>query len=115
MHRMIIVALISALVGGLAGGVIAVRFQTATPQPPALALVDLAKIVDREREGVLKMGKDPEAAEEMMEKQMFRLAEVLTGMGQTHVILNKPAVVTGNIPDITETVLQQISGEEMRK
>lgn len=115
MPRMIIVALISALVGGLAGGAIAPMLRPPSPQPPALAMVDLAKIVDRERAGVLKMGKDPEAAEEMMEKRMFRLAEVLARMGQGHIILNKPAVVTGNIPDITDTVLQQISGERAGK
>lgn len=115
MHRMIIIALISAMVGGLAGGVIAPMLRPSSPQPPALAMVDLAKIVDRERVGVLKMGKDPKDAGQMMEKQMLRLAEALAGMGQGHVILNKPAVVTGNIPDLTDTVLQQISGERAAK
>lgn len=115
MHRMIVVALISALVGGVAGGAIVMKFYPATPPPPALAVVDLARIVDQERSGVLKSGKDPEAAEQMMEKRMLRLAEVLSEVGQSHVILNKPAVVTGEIPDLTKTVLQKISSKETER
>lgn len=115
MYRLIIVALISALVGGFAGGIIAMRLHPATPQPPTLAVVDLARIVDQERAGVLKSGKDPEAAEQMMEKRMLRLAEVLSVVGQSRVILNKPAVVTGEIPDLTGAVLQKISSEETER
>jgi hypothetical protein len=111
MSRIVAVGFISALAGLLTGAALVMKLWQPVPSLPPLAVVDLAKIVEQHRMEVMKKGKDPEEIEQVIQNRMIHLAEVLSVLGQERVILNKRAIVSGKIPDITDAVLQQISGE----
>lgn len=111
MSRIIAVVVMSAIVGGLAATVIEMRMRPPAPSPMILAVVDLASIIERQRTEVLKQTSDPGAAERIIADRMIRLATVLADMGRDRVILNKAAVVTGNVTDLTGQVESRLSGE----
>ncbi|MFQ5779172.1 MAG: TrbI F-type domain-containing protein [Nitrospiria bacterium] len=104
---LILVAVIS-LLGDLVIGGILVR-QAQIEPTPSWAVVDLAKIVERQRLEVLKEGRDPEGVEREIEARMNILASLLSEIGKERVILNKGAVVSGKLPDISEEMLEQLS------
>lgn len=108
MYRVIAVGLISALIGVLAGAVLVVKLSEQPKAPPALAMVDLVGIVERLRAGALKETADPEKAERAIAGRMDRLAHLLSEVGQDRVILNKRAVVSGKLPDITGQVEERL-------
>lgn len=115
MSRVITVALLSAALG--AGGAAVIFFQWNVPgakQAPvasSLAVVDLAGIVERQRAAVIRAARDPESAESMMAERLVRLAAVLAEAGQTRVILNKPAVVSGTVGDLTGEIEERLKQE----
>lgn len=114
MPRLITVALFSAALG--AAGAAAVLFQwdvTRAKRDPGafLAVVDLAGIVERQRAAVIRVARDPESAESMMAERLMRLAAVLAEAGQTRVILNKPAVVSGTLIDLTGEIEERLKRE----
>lgn len=111
MSRVITVALLSAALG--AAGAAAVLFQWDVPrakQEPgaSLAVVDLAGIVERQRAAVIRAARDPESAESMMAERLMRLASVLAEAGQTRLILNKAAVVSGTVGDLTAEIEERL-------
>lgn len=114
MSRLITVALLSAVLG--AGGTAAVLLKWDVPtvrQDPvtSLAVVDLAGIVERQRAVVIRTARDPESAESMMAERLVRLASVLAEAGQTRLILNKPAVVSGTLVDLTGEIEERLKRE----
>lgn len=114
MSRLIAVAFLSAALG--AAGAAAALFQWDAPrakQDPgsALAVVDLAGIVERQRAAVIRAARDPESAESMMAERLVRLAAVLAEAGRTRVILNKPAVVSGTVGDLTREIEERLKRE----
>ena len=114
MSRVIVVALVSGALGAaVAAGVVLNRESLhMRPEPrSSLAVVDLAGIVDRQRAVVIRAAKDPDAAESMMTGRMLRLAGILAEAGQTHVILNKPAVVSGTVTDVTAEIEERLTRE----
>ena len=104
-----------ALLMGLIVGVAAMKLWPAAPVPPTIAVVDLAGIVERQRAEVLQKGKDPEASEQMMQERMIRLAAILAGLGQQQVILNKAAIVSGTLPDLTRQIEDRLAGSGAAK
>ena len=114
MSRVIVVALVSGALGAaVAVGVVLNRESLhMRPEPrSALAVVDLAGIVDRQRAVVIRVARDPDAAESMMAGRMLRLAGILAEAGQTRVILNKPAVVSGTVTDVTAEIEERLKRE----
>ncbi len=114
MSRVIVVALVSGALGAaVAAGVVLNRESLhMRPEPrSSLAVVDLAGIVDRQRVVVIRAAKDPDAAESMMTGRMLRLAGILAEAGQTRVILNKPAVVSGTVTDVTAEIEARLTRE----
>ena len=114
MSRVIVVALVSGALGAaVAAGVVLNRESLyMRPEPrSSLAVVDLAGIVDRQRAVVIREAKDPDAAESMMTGRMLRLAGILAEAGQTRVILNKPAVVSGTVTDVTAEIEERLTRE----
>lgn len=114
MSRVIVVALVSGALGAaVAAGVVLNRESLRMRHEPrsSLAVVDLAGIVDRQRAVVIRAAKDPDAAESMMTGRMLRLAGILTEAGQTRVILNKPAVVSGTVTDVTAEIEERLKRE----
>ena len=109
MSRMMVVGLSAVLVGLLTGAV-AIKLWSVVPGPPPIAMVDLSGIVERQRVEIVQKGKDPEAGERLVQQRMIKLAAILAEMGQKQVILNKAAVVSGTVPDLTEQVEAQLSG-----
>ncbi|MEW6682673.1 MAG: TrbI F-type domain-containing protein [Nitrospirota bacterium] len=114
MPRVITVAVLSAALS--AAGTAAVLLQwdvsRAKRDPGAsLAVVDLAGIVERQRAAVIRAAKDPESAELMMAERLVRLASVLAEAGQTRLILNKPAVVSGTLGDLTGEIEERLKRE----
>lgn len=114
MSRVITVALLGAVLG--AAGAAAVLLKWDVPkvrQDPitSLAVVDLAGIVERQRAAVIRAARDPESAESMMAERLVRLAAVLAEAGQTRVILNKPAVVSGTLGDLTVEIEERLKRE----
>lgn len=111
MFRVIAVGFVSALIGSLVMGAVMIM-KLLPPEPPlALATVDLVGIVERLRAGALKETADPEGMEKAVARRMERLAHLLSGMGQEQVILNRAAVVSGKLPDITERIEEQLMKE----
>jgi len=104
-----------AILMGLIIGAAAMKLWPAAPVPSAIAVVDLAGIVERQRADVLQKGKYPQASEQMMQERMIRLATILAGLGQKQVILNKAAIVSGTIPDLTEQVEERLSSSGATK
>jgi hypothetical protein len=115
MHRTIAVGFLSALAGLIAGAAIVIKLNLLSPPHPAMAVVDLAKIVERQRTDVLKQAKDLETADRIISMRMIQLASILTELGQERVILNKPAVVSGKLPDLTAQVEERLSGEGLNR
>ncbi len=112
MHRTIAVGFLSALAGLIAGVASVIKPNLFSPPHPAMAVVDLSKVVERQRALILKEGGDPDMAEQKVGKRMLRLAEILAELGQQQVILNKPAVVSGRLPDLTAEVEKRLSERE---
>ena len=75
-----------------------------TPMGPPLGMVDLAGIVERQRVEIIQKGTNPEAGERLVQQRMIQLATILAELGQKQVILNKAAVVSGTLPDLTDQV-----------
>lgn len=114
MSRVIVVALVSGALGAaVAAGVVLNRESLhLRPEPrSSFAVVDLAGIVDRQRAVVIRAARDPDAAESMMTGRMLRLAGILAEAGQTRVILNKPAVVSGTVTDVTAEIEARLTRE----
>lgn len=114
MSRVIAVALVSGALGAaVAAGIVLNRESLhMRPEPrSSFAVVDLAGIVDRQRAVVIRAAKDPDAAESMMTGRMLRLAGILAEAGQTRVILNKPAVVSGTVTDVTAEIEARLKRE----
>jgi hypothetical protein len=109
------VGFIAALLGLIAGAAIVMKLWLAAPVSSAMAVVDLAGIVERQRTDVLKQAKDLETADRIISERMIQLASILAELGQERVILNKPAVVSGKLPDLTAQVEEQLSGEGLNK
>lgn len=114
MPRLVTVVFFSAALG--AAGAAAVLLQWDVPgakrDPDAfLAVVDLAGIVERQRAAVIRTARDPESAESMMAERLVRLASVLAEAGQTRLILNKPAVVSGTVGDLTGEIEERLRRE----
>jgi hypothetical protein len=108
----IAVGFLSVLAGLIAGAAIVMKLHLLSPPYPAMAVVDLSKVVERQRALILKEGGDPDMAEQKVGKRMLRLAEILAELGQRQVILNKPAVVSGRLPDLTAVVEERLSERE---
>lgn len=114
MSRVIVVALVSGALGAAVAAGIVLNRETLhlRPEPrSSLAVVDLAGIVERQRAAVIRAAKDPDAAESMMTGRMLRLAGILAEAGQTRVILNKPAVVSGTVTDVTAEIEERLTRE----
>ncbi|MFZ5862395.1 MAG: TrbI F-type domain-containing protein [Nitrospirota bacterium] len=113
MSRLIAVALLSAVLGaGAAAALLRWDVPSAKQDPGAfLAVVDLASIVERQRAAVIRVARDPDSAESMMAERLVRLASVLAEAGQTRVILNKPAVVSGTLIDLTGEIEERLKRE----
>jgi hypothetical protein len=111
MSRITVIGLVAAFVGLIAGAGIALNMSPLAATRPSIAVVDLAGIVERQRTEVLKQAGNPEAAEKIIADRMIRLATVLADMGRERVILNKAAVVTGTVTDLTGRVEARLSGE----
>jgi len=109
MYRVIAVGFVSAMIGSLVMGAVLIMKLLPPPEPPlALATVDLVGIVERLRAGALKETADPEKAERTIAGRMDRLAHLLSEMGQEQVILNRAAVVSGRLPDVTQRVEERL-------
>jgi len=105
-----VVGFMSAILGLVTGVVIILKLYLGPNDvPPATAVVDLAGIVEHQRAEALKAQGDPEAMEKMVQQRMIRLAAILAELGQRQVILNKPAVVSGTLPDLTGKIEEQLS------
>jgi Type-F conjugative transfer system protein (TrbI_Ftype) len=116
MFRIIVVAIICTMVGFVTGAAIILKlYLWPMVVPPATAVVDLAGIVEHQRAEALKAQGDPEAMEKMVQQRMVRLAAILAELGQRRVILNKPAVVSGMLPDLTGQVEEQLSASGVSK
>ena len=114
MSRMMGVGLGAVLVGLLVGAV-ALKLWSVVPGAPPIAVVDLAGIVERQRVEILQKGKDPEAGERLVQQRMIHLAAILAELGQKQVILNKAAVVSGTLPDLTDQVESRLSRGGVRQ
>ncbi len=116
MLRIIVVGFFGAMVGLITGVAIIISlYLGAIVVPPATAVVDLARIVEHQRAEALKAQGDPEAIERMVQQRMVRLAAILAELGERRVILNKPAVVSGMLPDLTGQVEEQLSASGVSK
>lgn len=103
MFRVIAVGLVSAMIGSLMMGAVLIM-KLLPPPEPSLATVDLVGIVERLRAGALKETADPEGVERTIAGRMDLLAQILSEMGEDRVILNKAAVVSGRLPDLTQLI-----------
>lgn len=114
MSRVIVVALVSGALGAAVAAGVELNRESLHMRPEprsSLAVVDLAGIVDRQRAVVIRAARDPDAAESMMTGRMLRLAGILAEAGQTRVILNKPAVVSGTVTDVTSEIEERLTRE----
>lgn len=114
MPRLITVALMSAALGAAGAAAVLLRWDVPSAKHDpviSLAVVDLAGIVERQRAAVIRAAKDPESAESMMAERLVRLASVLAEAGQTRVIFNKPAVVSGTVGDLTAEIEERLKRE----
>jgi len=112
MSRLIVVGLLSAFIGVIGGIVVERNLWPDEPFSDRLAVIDVAGVVERQREEVLKKGKDPEEMEKMIMERMIRLSNILAEMGQEQVILNKAAMVSGPVRDITKSIEDRLTHEE---
>jgi len=109
MFRVIAVGFVSALIGSLVMGAVLIMKLLPPPEPRlSLETVDLVGIVERLRAGALKEAADPEGVERAVARRMDRLAHLLSEMGEERVILNRAAVVSGKLPDVTGRVEERL-------
>lgn len=111
MYRLMIL-LFSAVLVGMFIGAGAMKLNPGAPVKSAVAVVDLAGIVERQRIEVLRLGKDPDASERMIQIRMLHLATILADFGQKQLIVNKAAIVTGMLPDLTKQIEEQLSSSK---
>ena len=74
-----------------------------------LAVVDLFVLIERQRLHALKEAKNPDEIDELIRNRLVRLANILAELGEKQLILNKTAVVSGTLPDLTAQVEEQLS------
>lgn len=112
MPRLVAAAFLSALVGLIAGAGIVMKMNSEIPAYPDFAVVDLARVLDRQRAEISKSAGKPEEVNGMIEERMNRLALILSDLGRDQVVLNKPAVLIGRLPDLTYEVEARLSAME---
>ncbi|NKE72839.1 TrbI F-type domain-containing protein [Candidatus Manganitrophus noduliformans] len=113
MFRVIAVGFVSAMIGSLVMGAVLIMKLLPPPEPRlALATVDLVGIVERLRAGALKEAADPEGVERAVARRMDRLAQLLSEMGEERVILNRAAVVSRRLPDLTRQIEERLKEKD---
>ena len=97
------------LVGLLIGGYLMIKIGSFSFSKENLAVVDLFVLIEHQRLHALKEAKNPDEIDEMIRNRLVRLANVLAELGEKQLILNKTAVVSGTLPDLTAQVEEQLS------
>ena len=108
MSRVMAASVAGVLVGLLLGGYVMMKIGLFS-FPKNLVVVDLYGLVERQRLQALKEAKNPDAIDETIRNRLVRLANILAELGEKQVVLNKAAVVSGTLPDLTAEVEEQLA------